>query len=150
MSKYPNITFTLTIDNEENSLKVQATCDEMSREQILSSIEILKQKIISGELETPDAVEKGGYYLQETFSFKQQQTKTEPKEEIAQFYVKYTLNGKSKLDSHACAVSIEPKTDADDMYCEIIRAVTVKHNYFNTFNHISLSDVVVDTICKLN
>jgi len=147
MSKYPNITFTLTINPENKSLKVQATSEDITKVELLNALEVLQEKIKTDEFST---VESGGYYSQETFSFKQQQAKTEPKEEVAQFYVKYTLNGKSKLDSHACAVSIEPKTDADDMYCEIIRAVTVKHNYFNTFNHISLSDVVVDTICKLN
>lgn len=66
---YPNITITFTIDPNDVNLKVQATCDSMTREEIVMALKKLQDKIESGEFNTFD-VKPGddcGYYNEETF-----------------------------------------------------------------------------------
>lgn len=52
MSKYPNLTVTLTIDQENSTLKAQATCENVSKQDIICAIDRLKELIQSDELET--------------------------------------------------------------------------------------------------
>lgn len=149
MSKYPNITFTLTIDNEENSLKVQATCDEMSKEQILSSIEILKQKIISGELETPDAVEKGGYYLQETFPL--EEIKVETDSVKSEYFIQYIVSDRNKFDFHSCSVILDVTPNSTDIFERILDKATLIHNSYNSpHNIIKPENIIIKVLTKLS
>lgn len=64
MSKYPSITITFTIDPEDVSIKVKATCDEMNKGEIIMALDKLKKKIESGEFET---MENSAYYNEACF-----------------------------------------------------------------------------------
>lgn len=64
MSKYPSITITFTINPDDVTLKAQATCDNMSRGEIIMALDKLKKKIESDEFQT---LEDGAYYSEESF-----------------------------------------------------------------------------------
>lgn len=64
MTEYPSITITFTINPDDVSLRVQATCDDMKKQEILFALDKMKEKINSGEFQTH---ESGAYYSEETF-----------------------------------------------------------------------------------
>lgn len=65
----PNITITFTIDPDDVRLKVQATCDSMSRSEVLMALEKLKSKIESEEFDThgTETPYNGAYYSENSF-----------------------------------------------------------------------------------
>lgn len=70
MTNYPNITITFTIIPDDVALKVQATCDSMSRNEVLMALDKLKSKIESDEFDTFGTNEtpfNGAYYSESTF-----------------------------------------------------------------------------------
>jgi hypothetical protein len=69
MTKYPNITITFTIDPDDVRLKVQATCDSMSKNEVLMALDKLKSKIESDEFDTFGTTEPfiGAYYSENSF-----------------------------------------------------------------------------------
>lgn len=70
MTNYPNITITFTIIPDDVTLKVQATCDGMSRSEVLMALDKLKSKIESDEFDTFGITEtpfNGSYYSDNTF-----------------------------------------------------------------------------------
>jgi hypothetical protein len=78
MPTYQNITITFTINPDDVTLKVQATCDSMCKSEIIMALELLKSKIESDEFDTLNVQpgEDCGYYSEETFPLDQ------PKPEI--------------------------------------------------------------------
>lgn len=70
MTNYPNITITFTIIPDDVTLKVQATCDSMSKSEVLMALDKLKSKIESDEFDTFGTTEtpfNGAYYSDNTF-----------------------------------------------------------------------------------
>lgn len=70
MKTNPNITITFTIIPEDVTLKVQATCDSMSKSEVLMALDKLKAKIESDEFDTFGTTEtpfNGAYYSENTF-----------------------------------------------------------------------------------
>jgi hypothetical protein len=69
MTKYPNITITFTIDPDDVRLKVQATCDSMSKSEVLMALDKLKSKIESDEFDTFGTAKpfNGAYYSENSF-----------------------------------------------------------------------------------
>ncbi len=69
MTNYPSITITFTINPDDVTLKVQATCDGMSRSEVLMALDKLKSKIESDEFDTygTETPFDGAYYSENKF-----------------------------------------------------------------------------------
>lgn len=66
-----------------------------------------------------------------------------------QYFVKYSLNGKSKLLQFTCHVDAEPKKTAQASSDEILLAVCKIHNA-SFKNKIYTDDVVIEVLTRLN
>lgn len=130
MTKYPNITITFTINPDDVALRVQATCDDMKKQEILFALDKMKEKINSGEFQTH---ESGAYYSEETFPLHETVVDTdsisiiskEDEEEVFKEWEKAEEEAKKKWEQAKEEVRslIEPKyfefaEDHDTFYSE--------------------------------
>lgn len=66
-----------------------------------------------------------------------------------QYFVKYSLNGQSKLNQFVCAVDVEQKSSARISTNEILIAVVLIHNIAQGVI-ILKDDIVIEVLTRLN
>lgn len=68
---------------------------------------------------------------------------------MIQYFVKYSLNGQSSLINYTAAVDVNPGSSAANSFSLIAHEV-VKHHNRSLQNRISVYDVVIMCLTKLN
>lgn len=98
MTKYPNITITFTINPDDVTLKAQATCEDMSKGEIIMALDMLKRKVETDEFPT---IEGGSYYSEESFPLH------EPSVEITKEQIVASITQRIKDEQRKHSHSIE-------------------------------------------